>query len=84
MSEKEIVRIKVEAVNGACPIFKVGDEMLVEFQRLQLEKCTCREICMHIFPTLYPVWLDARHKKAGPSTVKCPDNGIVTLTVERM
>lgn len=89
----EIVQITVEEVQGQCPVFKVGDRLLLRNQEIVLEECTPDTLCIHALGCIYGTVLFARKGEPGivhyaqcfdPGPPYAPEGGTVVFRIERI
>ena len=72
------VAVEVKAIEGTCPIYRVGDKYEVEAQKIPLDKIAVAsgELCIHAVAGLYGAIMMVRSGPAGRKlTNQCLDPG---------
>ncbi|AEC52181.1 hypothetical protein PNA2_1266 [Pyrococcus sp. NA2] len=74
--------IKVKAIRGSCPVFKIGDKIIIEGPEVKLNETDA--LCIHAFASILP-YIIAFRKGVKPNEiglgtekkayVQCPDPG---------
>ena len=71
----KLLEIVVHEIKGSCPVYKIGDRILIEDPRILLEKTDA--LCSHALSTLLHYVLILEHNwspvKLGLSTTDDPD-----------
>ena len=77
------IRIEVIDIQGTCPVFKVGDKILINGPQIDLENTDA--VCIHALPSLLHFSLALREgadpvklgisKEEGVAYIQCPDPG---------
>jgi len=74
---------EVVEIRGRCPVFKVGDKIVIEGPRLVLEETDA--VCVHALPVILHYMIAVREgvstkvlglsKEEGVAYIQCPDPG---------
>ncbi len=77
------IRIEVTNIKGTCPVFKIGDKIIINGPKIDMEKTDA--VCIHAFPSLLHFSLALREgiepvklglsREEGVAYIQCPDPG---------
>jgi len=75
--EKDRVIIEVKDIKGKCPIYSLGDKMVIENQELIFDESTCSSVCMHAIGCLLTGYMGIRMSQKGREWIaQCMDPGV--------
>jgi len=80
MAQQE-VQVRVVAVNGECPHYRVGDTIVFRNQAFDPRWSSVEVFCVHSINDIYDEMMRLRREgRVGQTArVSCMDNGIVTF-----
>lgn len=70
--------VEVKAIEGKCPIYQIGDKLIIDAQKIPLDKAKIFSgtMCIHAVAGLYGAIMMVRHGPAGRKLVnQCLDPG---------
>lgn len=77
MADYKVV-VEVKAIEGKCPIYRIGDKYTVEAQKIHLDKIkiSSGKMCIHAVAGLYGAIMMVRNGPAGKKLInQCLDPG---------
>jgi len=80
-----VVKMTIVKKNGYCPIFKIGQEIVIKKHCFDTTLNTLEKYCYATLADIYPMYFAMRKKEIGTKeTFWCRDNGIIEIEIERL
>jgi len=80
-----VIKMTIIKKNGYCPIFKVGQEIVIKKHCFDTMLNPLQKYCYATLADVYPYYQKMRKEAVGTkSYFMCRDNGIIEIEIERM
>ena len=80
-----VIRMRVVKKNAYCPIFNLGDEVVIKKHCFDTSINRLERYCYATLSDIYPVYAKLRKEPVGTTELfRCRDNGIIEIEVERL
>jgi hypothetical protein len=84
LKPQTVIKMTVNKKNGYCPIFNLGDEIIIKKHCFDLAINKLNKYCYATLSDIYPQYSKLRKMPIGSKeNFKCRDNGIIEIQLER-
>lgn len=84
-SPQTVVKMRIVAKNGYCPVFSVGQEIVIKKHCFDTSINRLQKYCYATLSDIYPVYFTMRRRPVGSKELfRCRDAGIIEIEVERL
>lgn len=85
LKKQTVIKMRVVKKNSYCPIFKVGDEIIIKKHCFDNAFNNLGKYCYATLADIYPIYAKIRKQPIGTKELfKCRDSGIIEIEVERI
>lgn len=80
-----VIKMTVVKKNGYCPVFQVGDEIIIKKHCIDTAVNELNKFCYATLTDIYPKYYALRKQPIGTKDYfACRDNGFIEIELERM